>query len=150
MKLNKKIGVRIVFTVLILLSMFIFFTNTKYSGLVTFEKTYSESLNETISENGNYTLQLNFKGNLSSLRLTGQVVGEGKARVYLGEKLVVEKDTSESKSLAGLTGRVSEEVKYELNETFENESVVNETVELIVNESVEINGTAVNETNFLN
>ncbi|MDD5086627.1 MAG: GLUG motif-containing protein, partial [Candidatus Nanoarchaeia archaeon] len=153
--INKKLIVP--FAVLIFIAIILVFFKPSFIGFVTFgTESYTQQINERFDENESYNLYLEEYGELSSLRLSGSVIGDGYAKVYLETEnksyLVYDSGSSSKEGVPAITGlavgdfgldEVDDDFNYsvELNETEEiNESeTVNENPE--VNETLQINET---------
>ncbi len=102
------------------------------------EKERVSEINNLFAENSSYLLSLE-KGELKSLRINGQLIGDGSAKVYLeaGNEsyLIFDSNHLEDGSLTGITGLAVDE----LGETDETGDL-NETIS--ENDGKELNGTA--------
>ena len=109
-------------------------------------------INKLFIENSSYLFSLEEGGELKSLKINGQLIGDGSAKVYLeaGNEsyLIFDSNLLEEQGITAITGLAVGE----FNETEENESIpsvqVNETIpDASLNETAESNETlALNET----
>jgi len=110
-KLRKK-KIRIATTLIILISLAlvaVFYTNPSLIGLVVQEKTqqHVEQLNLQFSEPGIYEWQVENPGELTSLKISGELIGQGEVQVYLEDYLVYDSTNTQQTGL--LTGLAIEE-----------------------------------------
>jgi len=91
----------------------IFYTNPLFIGFLIQEdsQSYSETLNLQFTESKDYEWVIQNIGQLTSLKLSGSIEGQGNVKVYLDDLLVL--DNSNIQSNAGITGKVSEEIPSE-------------------------------------
>lgn len=73
----------VVVLLLIIASLFLFKPIITGYAVFSKETTHNESLNLVLNESGDYTLALNKTGDISSMRATGRVIGNGTARIYI-------------------------------------------------------------------
>jgi len=135
-------------TLLIVVITLLFFIKPDFIGYFALENTssYIQQIDEVFVENSSYLLHLE-KGNLKSLKVSGQLIGEGKARIYLeaGSKsyLIFDSTALEKKGLVDITGFAVDKV----NKTEKQKKKINETADL--NETTAVNE-SLNETEQLN
>jgi len=100
---------------------------------------YTQDIDAVFAEDSIYSFYLEQDGELRSLRLNGQLIGDGIAKVYLETDnesyLVFDSNALEEEGLAGITGLIVED----LNETDEEE--INETISTSTNETIPSNET---------
>jgi hypothetical protein len=79
--------------------------SASFTGFATqiIEQEFTQDVGQVFSEDGDYVLELEAQGQLNSLKISGEVAGDGEVRVYLDDLLVYEK---ESGTGAGITGGV--------------------------------------------
>jgi hypothetical protein len=124
---GKRFNDSYVFLLLVILFVLgVSFTNIGNQGItgkIIYEE-HSESINLSSLYNESANLSLTLHGNISSFRITGSFIGNGTARIYLGDKIVIDKDLLPEKQANLITGmQVYEEVPIEAN----NESLSNLT-----------------------
>ncbi|MBN2367781.1 hypothetical protein JXC34_02090 [Candidatus Woesearchaeota archaeon] len=130
-----------------ILAVFIFgvviFGQLDFSGRAISQEN-QDTLVLDLSYNSSASLNLTLQGYISSIRLSGRFIGNGSGRILLDDLVVVDKDNLLGKTGLGITGMVAamneSEEPVEIVETEENESV-EETVQLIENDTTDINDT---------
>ena len=91
---NKLIKYAVPVVMLLLVVSVLFLSKPEITGYVTItrEKTYDDNLNLIINESGNYTWDIDKIGDISSIKASGRVKGNGTARVYIekdGERILI-------------------------------------------------------------
>ena len=154
-KLDKAIVPAI--SVIFILAM-LFFLRPAFIGYFALENvsSYTQNIDTTFVEDSVYLLYLKHEGELKSLKLNGEIIGEGTAKIYLeaGNEsyLVFDSTALEEHGITAITGLAVGE----FNKTEENESIpsvqVNETIldellneTFLANETVDLNETLVDD-----
>lgn len=90
---NRHILYAVPILLLILMTTIFFVAKPEITGLVTFEeKTYTDTLDLVINESGNYTWIIDQVGDISSIKASGKVKGNGTVKIYIekdGEKYLI-------------------------------------------------------------
>ena len=91
---NKHILYAVSILLLILMTAILFVAKPGITGLVTLtqEKTYTDTLDLVINESGNYTWTTDKVGDISSIKASGKVKGNGTVKIYIerdGEKYLI-------------------------------------------------------------
>ncbi len=108
---GKKRGFRVneAHTFMLLIAVFILgvaltnLENISISGKLIYEEN-SEILNISSVYNSSGNISLSLKGNITSLRLTGAFIGDGTAKIYLGNSIVIDSQDIKSKNGNLITG----------------------------------------------
>lgn len=80
---------------LIIASLFLFKPIITGYAVFSKETAYNESLNLVLNESGDYNLALNKTGDISSIKATGRVIGNGTVKIYIekdGKRYLVYKN----------------------------------------------------------
>ncbi|MBD3203704.1 hypothetical protein GF327_05375, partial [Candidatus Woesearchaeota archaeon] len=131
----KKICLIIFPVIIILFSMFIMFKPEITGRSILENKTITNKVN--LYFNDSFQYKLNLSSNITSLRVSGNIIGDGSVKIYLNEKLIL--DSSRLKNSGGLysiTGHtVNNKSINNINETKNNGSLIKNNSGLF-NESI--------------
>ncbi len=169
-KRKEKVSAAVVIALVVLLSVSALFITSRLTGFITREEVnaYSQHIGVNFTQQQQYVLDLNKTGELRSLALSGRLIGEGKAKVYLQKDstrlLVFDAEALHDggargiiavtgMAVADITGEDAVPAVLEENATpGANESEANATLQLPEQQSslalneTQANETAVNET----
>ncbi|HJX50791.1 MAG TPA: hypothetical protein VJ438_04990, partial [Candidatus Nanoarchaeia archaeon] len=121
------------------------FNNSNFVGFFTQDENasqiiitpYTQGLNINFSENSEYELQLENPGQLNSVRLSGAIQGDGEAKIYLNNILILDTSTLKTGTRT-ITGLVAEnKTKDEKEEKDKEEKVKDDEVTGEVEETQE-------------
>ena len=135
---NKIFAVVMIALILIVSGVFLW-NYTGITGYAVKENSYSENLNLFVSGSSNYTWRPENKGELKSLRLTGEIIGEGIVEIYLNDFEHLIYSNEKGFSILGESSITGAAVVqgFGIQPADENVSNLTETVEVIVNESAD-------------
>ncbi len=136
---TKTINILIGIGILAILVLGFFVIRTRITGLVVMpeEKTITNTVDASFTEDTTHIHELNQLYNVKSVRISGSIIGSGNAKIYLkkNDTRYLIYDSSEDLGLIGITGHAIDETNSSINETT---PIVNETIEEI-NKTININ-----------
>lgn len=140
-KINR--GKRNIIPVLFFLVVFgiaVMINNISLTGRPIFDVEYqTHIIGENFTENSVYEITLD--KNITSLLVSGRILGDGNVKIYLDDLVVLDNPNFEENGLGSITGLVigNESVNVTVNEIQEENTTVEQNHTIEVNETVEVN-----------